>query len=149
MFDSVREVAMTPQAAWDELVDWAGHSAWVPLTHVEVDPNDPARFTAWSGPGAARWGRRLSLRDEMVAVEMTFNESRGRCRVHKLGPILVGFADLTVTPGSQVGHTRIQWHEEVHVKFLPRLFTVIVGKLSAALFRSALGRMERLAHRQH
>jgi len=149
IFDVHRDVALEPDIAWEALIDWAAHSDWVPLTHVDVDASDPNVFTAWSGPGASGWGRRLALEDRMEAVVVDYEGGYGRCVVHKLGPSLKGVAELTVSPGEVAGTTSIHWHENVTVRRLPRFASSLTGTISAALFGWALGRMEKCARRQH
>lgn len=141
-FELSRVVGLDATRSWEMLVDWAGHADWVPMTTVEVDPKDPARFTAWSGPI-----KKLSLEDRMVAVEQEFDAetSRGRCLVHKLGPILIGEAEFTVSPGTAAGTSIIFWREDVHVPYLPSPLTGIVGRLGALLFGRSLVRMEKVA----
>lgn len=142
VFELDRTVTLTPQRAWDMLIDWPGHADWVPMTTVDVDPTDPNRFTAWSG-----LGRRLALEDRMVTVEQTFDGERGRCLVHKLGPILTGEAEFTVAPGDTPGTTVVHWREDVHVPYLPGPLSSLTGRIGALLFRQAIGRMERLGRR--
>lgn len=149
VFDVHRNVSLEPEQAWEALIDWAGHGDWVPLTHVDVDPTNPDLFTAWSGPGASGWGRRLSLEDRMQAITVDFEAGYGHCVVHKLGPTLQGVAQLNVSPGPEPGTTTIHWHENVTVRRLPRFLSSITGTVSAALFNMALGRMESWANRQH
>jgi len=147
--DVHRDVALDPETTWEALIDWAGHGDWVPLTHVDVDVKNPNLFTAWSGPGASGWGRRLALEDRMQAITTEFDAGYGHCVVHKLGPSLKGVAELTITPGPAPGTTSIHWHENVTVRRLPKFLSSLTGKISAALFNMALGRMEKWANRQH
>ena len=149
VFDVHRDIALEPEKAWEALIDWEGHGDWVPLTHVDVDPADENLFTAWSGPGASGWGRRLSLEDRMQAITVEFEGDFGHCVVHKLGPTLLGVAQLTVSPGPIAGTSTIHWHENVTVRGLPRFLSSITGTVSAGLFNMALGRMEKWANRQH
>lgn len=141
-FSLDRTVDLPSERAWAMLIDWPGHAEWVPMTTVDVDPDDPKRFTAWSG-----LGRRLALEDRMVTVEQSFDGERGRCLVHKLGPILVGEAEFTVAPGGTPGTTVVHWREDVHVPYLPGPLSGLTGRIGALLFRQALGRMERLGRR--
>jgi len=149
VFDVHRDVALDAETTWEALIDWAGHGDWVPLTHVDVDANDPDVFTAWSGLGASGWGRRLALEDRMQAITTEFDAGYGHCVVHKLGPTLQGVAQLTVSPGPVPGTTSIHWHENVTVRRLPTFLSSLTGTISAALFNMALGRMENWANRQH
>ncbi|MGA1345410.1 MAG: SRPBCC family protein [Ilumatobacteraceae bacterium] len=141
-FSLARTVDLSPERAWAMLVDWPGHAEWVPMTSVEVDPEDPNRFTAWSG-----LGRRLALEDRMVTVEQTFDGEHGRCLVHKLGPVLVGEAEFTVAPGPTSGTAVVHWREDVHVPYLPGPLSGLTGRIGALLFAQALRRMERLGRR--
>ena len=142
VFDVSRVVGLDAQRTWDLLTDWAGHADWVAMTTVDVDPDDPRRFTAWSGPT-----RRLALEDRMLAVEQHFDAAtgNGRCLVHKLGPVLIGEAEFTVTPGTAPGTTVVQWRESIHVPYLPSPLTGIVGRLGAVFFGRGLVRMEKVA----
>lgn len=141
-FELSKVVGLDASASWDMLTDWAGHADWVAMTTVDVDPDDPAKFTAWSGPIKA-----LSLEDRMVAVEQEFDEatSHGRCLVHKLGPVLVGEAEFTVVPGTAPGTSIVHWREDVHVPYLPSPLTGVVGRLGALFFGRGLVRMEKVA----
>lgn len=127
---------------WDELVDWKGHEAWIPMTRVEVGDGDPTdvghEFTAWSGPG------KLALEDRMRVAECAWDESTstGRCTVDKLGPILSGSAGFTVTGGGET--SSIDWFEQVEVKHLPGFLAPIVAKLGAAGFRHGMKRLDKV-----
>ena len=144
VFDLTRVVGLDAATTWRMLTDWAGHADWVAMTTVDVDPNDPRRFTAWSGPT-----RRLALEDRMVAVEQHFDEATGsgHCVVHKLGPVLVGEAAFTVNPGTASGTTEVHWREDVHVPYLPSPLSAIVGRLGAVFFGRGLVQMEKVAHK--
>ena len=147
VFDADVTLDMPIDRVWAELVDWGGHGRWIPMTRVEVDPQDPNRFIAWSGIG------RLALEDRMHATELSFDGSRGTCHVDKLGPVLVGFAELTVTDTTGSGatgggagtapRTRVQWHEDVMVPYVPKFLTPVVAKVSGLLFSVSLKRIRR------
>jgi len=135
-FSLSRTLDLTADRAWEMLIDWPGHADWVPMTRVEVDPDDPNRFTAWSGLG------RLALEDRMVVREMDTESTPRRCVVDKLGPVLVGEAEFTVAPAPSGVASIVTWREDVHVPYLPRVLTGIVGRVGGALFSQALRRME-------
>lgn len=141
VFDADVTLAMPLERVWAELIDWGGHGRWIPMTRVDVDPTDPNRFIAWSGVG------RLALEDRMHATNITFDGTRGTCHVEKLGPVLVGFAELTVTtaPAGTAAGTRVQWHEDVLVPYVPKFLTPVVAKASGLLFSFALKRLRRTA----
>ena len=54
-FEVHHKFAVPPRQVWNELVHWAGHGKWIPLTRVKVDGGEPAvvgaTFTAWTGIG--------------------------------------------------------------------------------------------------
>ena len=139
VFDADVTLDMTVDTVWSELIDWGGHGRWIPMTRVEVDPQDPNRFIAWSGLG------RLALEDRMHATEISFDGQRGTCHVDKLGPVLVGFAALTVTAvgTDATPRTRVQWHEDVMVPYVPRFLTPVAARASGLLFSVALKRLRR------
>lgn len=64
------------QSGGDELVDWAGHGTWIPMTRMDVQPCDPtavsASFTAFTAVG------RVALEDRMQVIECTWDEERRR-----------------------------------------------------------------------
>jgi hypothetical protein len=140
-FSLERTLEIEPAVAWSMLTDWGGHADWIPMTRVEVDPADPARFTAWSGLGA------LALEDRMRATESEFDGSTGRCLVEKLGPVLVGEAEFTVRPGPTPGTATVAWREEVGVPHLPRFLAPAAAAVGKVLFGQSLNRMAKAARR--
>lgn len=137
VFDADVTIHLPIERVWAELIDWKGHARWVPMTRVDLDPADPNRFTAWSGVG------KLALEDRMHATEIAFDGQRGTCHVEKLGPVLVGFADLTATAHGNA--TRVRWHEDVSVPYLPRVLAPAVGRASGFMFKVALKRLKKYA----
>jgi hypothetical protein len=135
VFDADVTLAMPIDRVWAELIDWGGHGRWIPMTRVDVDPVDPNRFVAWSGVGP------LALEDRMHATQLEFDGSRGTCHVDKIGPVLHGFATLTVT--GDANRTRVQWHEDVTVPYVPKFLTPVVAKASGMLFGFALKRLKK------
>lgn len=135
VFDANAILDMPIDRAWQELTNWGGHGRWIPLTKVDVDAHDPNRFVAWSG------FKPLALEDRMRATNLQFDGQRGTCHVEKLGPVLVGFADVTMT--AEGNCSRVVWHEDVTVPYLPSMLAGIVGKASAAFFAWSLRRMTR------
>ena len=135
VFDATRVVRLEPAEAWRRLVDWRGHGRWVPLTRVDVNATDPTYFVAWTGVGP------LQLEDRMHSLEQRFADGEGFCRVAKLGPVLVGEATFTVTPGIEPGTTLVQWHEDVSVPRLPGFLAPVVGWFSGKAFELSLARM--------
>lgn len=127
------------QAVWNELVDWKAHEAWIPATRVELDDDDGAAvgatFTAWTGYGP------LALEDRMRVTECTWDPAtqRGSCGVEKLGPVLRGRAGFTVAPNG--AGARVEWVEDVTVRWLPRFAAPFVSRLSAMGFNFGMRRL--------
>jgi uncharacterized protein YndB with AHSA1/START domain len=127
---------------WDELVDWAGHAAWIPATRVEVAPGDPtapgATFTAWTGIG------KLSLEDRMRVVSCDWDDASqsGACEVEKLGPILLGRAAFTVTADGD--GARLEWVEDVRVKRVPQFVAPVAAKIGALGFKQGMRKLAKL-----
>ncbi len=134
-FSLSRTIDLTPDRAWEMLIDWPGHADWVPMTRIEVDPDNPDHFTAWSGVG------RLALEDRMQVREIDHDSDVRRCVVDKIGPVLVGEAEFSVAAGPSGVTSIITWRENVHVPYLPQILAGIVGRVGGALFSHALRRM--------
>ena len=145
-FTVQHQFGASPRALWDELVDWKGHEAWIPMTRVEVGDGEPTdighEFTAWSGPG------KLALEDRMRVAECTWDDTTatGRCTVEKLGPVLTGTAGFTVTGSGET--SSIDWFEQVEVKYLPGFLAPIAAKLGAAGFRHGMKRLDEVLRDQ-
>ena len=136
-FELSRIVSITPELAWQCLTDWQGHGDWIPLTRVDVDPADPDRFTAWTGIGP------LALEDRMRLVDQQVDGTVRRARIAKLGPVLVGEAQLSVSPGLRPDTAVVQWLEVVEMPHLPKALAPAAGWIAKQLFTMALGRMGR------
>lgn len=136
------EFDSSAQLVWDELVDWKAHEEWIPATRVDVDGDDPtavgATFTAWTGFG------RLALEDRMQVTECTWvaETQHGSCGVEKLGPVLRGHAGFTVEPNGS--GSRVEWVEDVTVRWLPQLAAPVVAWLGAMGFKFGMRRLNRL-----
>ena len=131
-----------PQVVWDELVDWKAHEAWIPATRVEIHGDDPtavgSTFTAWTGVGP------LALEDRMRVTECRWADEaqRGECEVEKLGPVLRGRAGFTVEPEGR--GARVEWIEDVTVRWLPRFLAPVAARLGAGGFRFGMKRLNRM-----
>jgi uncharacterized protein YndB with AHSA1/START domain len=136
-----------PVRVWEELVDWSGHAAWIPMTRVSVAPGDPtavgATFTAWSGVG------RLALEDRMRVASLDWDDQaqQGACGVDKLGPVLVGTATFTVSAGRASG-TEVHWIEDVALPRLPQFLAPVLAAAGAAGFRFGMRRLARIVETQ-
>jgi hypothetical protein len=130
------------KAVWDELVDWAGHADWIPMTRVEVEPGDPsavgARFTATTGLGP------LALPDRMEVLECDWHDetSTGTCEVAKLGPVLTGRAGFTVRPDG--AGASLEWIEDVTVPYTPQFIAPVLAWLGAAGFSAGMRKLAKL-----
>jgi hypothetical protein len=121
---------MTPEQAWQRLTDWKSHG------------EDPDSFVAWSGVG-----KRLALEDRMKLVEQRVDGDRRRARIAKLGPVLLGEAEFSVSPGIAPDSAVVQWREVVTVPHLPQVLAPLVGQVGKFLFSMSLGRMARAPRR--
>lgn len=120
-FELEKQINLSSAEAWRRLVDWEGHGKWIPMTRVDVDPNDSTRFIAWTGI------RPLVLEDRMHQLTENWDGTQGDSRVAKLGPVLVGEAEFSVKPGSEANTAIVKWREDVRVPFLPRVLAPLVG----------------------
>lgn len=137
------QFAASPADVWNELVDWAGHAAWIPATRVVVDPGDPtavgATFTAWTGFG------KVALEDRMRIKALDWDQATGHgsCTVDKLGPILNGTAGFTVGPNG-AGGADLAWVEDVRIARVPGFVAPLLARVGAAGFRQGMRRLARL-----
>ncbi|MFW2335051.1 SRPBCC family protein [Ilumatobacter sp.] len=127
------------RAVWDELVDWAGHAEWIPMTRVEVEAGDPtavgARFTATTGLGP------LALPDRMEVLQCDWDdeEAIGTCEVAKHGPVLDGRAGFTVRPTGE--GASLEWVEDVTVPYTPQFLAPVLGWLGARGFSAGMRKL--------
>jgi len=141
-FSVIVDFDTRPRVVWDELVDWKAHEAWIPATRVEVDGDDPiaigATFTAWTGFG------KLALEDRMRVTECIWDETTegGSCQVEKLGPVLRGHAGFTVALNGQ--GARVEWIEDVTVRWLPRLMAPVAAWFGALGLKLGMRRLNRM-----
>ena len=135
-----------PQEVWDELVDWSGHAAWIPMTRVDVESVEPtavgARFTATTGLGP------LALPDRMEVVRCDWDDaaSAGDCEVSKLGPVLRGRAAFTVEPDGE--GTALHWIEDVTVPYTPQFLAPVLAFLGAQGFAAGMRKLAKLLARR-
>ena len=79
----------------------------------------------------------------MEVTECSWDESTtsGTCVVEKLGPLLGGQADFSVTPTAE--GSRVIWREDITVRRLPRLLAPVAAQVGALGFRLAMWRLRR------
>ena len=139
-FRVTRDLNLPARAVFDELVDWPGHAEWVPLTRVVVESGDGGPgtvFVATSGIGPLALPDRMRV-DVLDADAMTV-------RVTKIGPVLTGVVDLSVTSmGDQ--RCRLDWLEDIRVPVLPQFLARPVAAAARRGFETSITRMaKRLA----
>lgn len=104
---TVSETSPEPlEAVWARVSDLVGHAAGVPLQSVTSDPGEPGvgwRFTPRTSVGP------VGFDDPM---EVSVWDPPRRLRVEKVGRVLAGWADISLTSLPE-GGTRVTWQEEV------------------------------------
>ncbi|MBC7306675.1 MAG: hypothetical protein H5T80_07030, partial [Dietzia sp.] len=144
-----RVLPLRAEDAWDLLTDLRNHVRWIPMTRMDAAASLPvgAVFTAVSGPFATRGAPGLADRMQVVELVPPHTDANGPGTVgtavyEKLGPLLLGTAELHVRP---LGPDTCEaaWVERVHLRGLP------VG-LTAPALRPVLTAMVAYAlHRVH
>lgn len=139
-FRVTRELNLPARVVFDELVDWPGHAEWVPLTRVVVESGDGGPgtvFVATSGIGPLSLPDRMRV-DALDADAMTV-------RVTKIGPVLTGVVDLSVT-GVGDQRCRLDWLEDIRVPYLPQFLAKPTAAAARKGFETSITRMaKRLA----
>ena len=134
-FRVTRDLNLPARAVFDELIDWPGHAEWVPLTRVVVESGDGGPgtvFVATSGIGPLALPDRMRV-DALDADAMTV-------RVTKIGPVLTGVVDLSVTSlGDQ--RCRLDWLEDIRVPALPQFLARPVAAAARRGFETSITRM--------
>ena len=137
VFKVSRTLPFNADQVFEALIDWRGHADWVPLTKVEIlngDGGPGTEFIATSGLGP------LALPDRM-RVDTLDREAR-TSQITKVGPVLTGVVDLTVTEINENSCT-VYWVEDVQVPVLPQFLARPVAAAARTAFNQALGRMEK------
>lgn len=148
-FEVTVDFGAPARTVWDEMIDWKGHEAWIPMTTVDVHSDDPtamgASFTAFTGVGP------LKLEDRMEVVECAWDDrtSSGTCEVRKLGPVLTGKAGFDVSPADgDPTRSVVEWVEDVDLRLVPGFASGLVGKIGAAGFKQGMRRLAKLLDRR-
>ncbi|GAA2909914.1 SRPBCC family protein [Streptomyces mexicanus] len=128
--------------AWRRLTRWERHADAVPLTRITVVTPGPTgegtRFVARTGIGPLWFGDPM----EVTVWRPPADGEPGLCRLEKRGRVVLGWAELEVRPGPG-GRARVQWHEELRVRFLPSLCDPLLHRAARAVFGRALNRLLR------
>ncbi|MFJ6657047.1 SRPBCC family protein [Streptomyces sp. NPDC091377] len=139
-----RTAPLPPAEAWRRLTEWPRHGDAVPLTRVFVATAPPSRtgtvVVARSGLGPLGFDDRM----EITVWQPPGADTPGRCRLEKRGRVVLGWAEIEVLPGPG-GRARVRWHEELGVRFLPRLFDPLLERTARAVFGRAVNRLLRTA----
>ncbi|GIG30435.1 SRPBCC family protein [Cellulomonas marina] len=133
--------------AWELLADGRHHDRLIPLTVVTGDePGLGGQIRAVSGPGASRgWGLVDTMRID--AWDPPTDGSGGRASFTKLGPILLGTADIEVVPAATIDgqeRCRATWTEQVWLAgpLPPAVTGPLLRPALDAMLRFALARAE-------
>lgn len=136
-FEASRVLPYPAAAVFAELIDWAGHAKWVPLTRVQIlvgDGGEGTEFIATSGVGPA------ALPDRMRVVAL--DHDAHTAQIQKLGPLLTGTVTLRVVPLSEF-NARVEWTEDIQVRGLPRFLSRPTARAAGFAFERALVGMAR------
>jgi hypothetical protein len=134
-FSLSKNIKMSPDSAWERLCDWPSHGDWIPMTRMVIDPTNPDKFVAFSGLG------KLALEDRMEVTEKRTEGATRICRVAKTGPVLVGFAEFSVSPTADDNTCIITWREDVRAPYLPKFLAPVAGFIGKTLFGLSIGRI--------
>ncbi len=146
--DLTRHSRATPQGLWSVLTDYAGYGAWIPLTQMRTDPGPP--HLGWQFVGLSGLGR-VRFADSMLITRWEPPEDgAGAFRVVKTGRVLAGWAEVEVARGRDGEGSTVRWQEEIVPRPQPvgRLVAPLTGRVTAAMFGSALDAMVARADRE-
>ncbi|POX43679.1 Immediate-early protein 2 [Streptomyces sp. Ru71] len=128
--------------AWHRLTDWPRHGDVVPLTRVTVLTPSPTRegtvIVARTGLGPLGFDDRM----EVTVWQPPTEDTPGLCRLEKRGRIVLGWAELEARPGPG-GRTRVEWREELRLRFLPTLADPVLAAAARGVFGRAVNRLLR------
>lgn len=136
-------LARPAEDVWSLVTDVRNHARWVPWTRIDAGARLGVGdiFTAVTGPFARRGVPGLA--DRMVVDRLeppdVARGTAGRATYRKLGPVLLGTAEVHVLPDG--ASSVLVWTEDVHLRGLPR-------SLTAPVLRVALGAMLRVVTRR-
>jgi uncharacterized protein YndB with AHSA1/START domain len=130
-----RIVAAPPAQVWDVITDWASYPRWMPLTTMRLDRGPTG--TGWSFTAVTGVGR-LHFCDVMRITQWApaADAGPGAFRLVKVGPLLAGWAEVSVSPVAGGEQTRLLWRENIVIRpiLLGRLLAPLSDRFSKALF---------------
>ena len=134
-FTLERVVAVPPPRVWDTVTDWASYARWMPLTTMRLDQG-PTRV-GWSFAGLTGMGR-LRFSDVMRITDWAppSEAGPGAFRLVKVGRLLAGWAEVSVSPIAGGEQTRLLWRENIVIRpiLLGRLLAPLSDRFNKALF---------------
>ncbi|MEZ5118743.1 MAG: SRPBCC family protein [Candidatus Nanopelagicales bacterium] len=137
-FTVTRDLPLSADVVFDELIDWQGHAAWVPLTRVEMlrgDGGPGTEFVATTGIGP------LALPDRMRVDEL--DPSAMTSRITKIGPVLSGEVHLSVRSTGE-NTSRLDWIEDIRVPGVPQFLAKPVAAAARKGFQMSITRLAKL-----
>lgn len=137
-FTVTRDLPLSADVVFGELIDWRGHANWVPLTRVQVlcgDGGPGTEFVATTGVGPLALPDRMRV-DELDPVAMT-------ARITKIGPMLTGLVHLSVTSTGETS-SRLDWVEDIRVPGVPRFLAKPLAAAARKGFQTSITRMATL-----
>ncbi|MGW5326575.1 SRPBCC family protein [Streptomyces sp. NPDC004014] len=143
-FSVERTVPLPPEEAWRRLTEWPRHGEAVPFTRITVLTPEPTRegtgFVARTGVGPFGFDDPM----EVTVWRPPADGGTGLCRLEKHGRVILGWAEIEVSPRPG-GRTRVVWREDARIRFVPRIFDVLVARTARAIFGHTANRLLRRA----
>lgn len=126
------------EEAWALVTDWPAQSRWIAFTDVSiVRPGDGVgtRFTGRTQVGPIGFDDRM----EVTVWEPPVDGERGYCKVRKLGPWILGTAEIEVKRAEDdPDRTAVTWKEAVSLRGVPPAFNPLVRAMGGILFRMTM-----------
>jgi uncharacterized protein YndB with AHSA1/START domain len=137
-----RIVAVPPRQVWDVITDWAGYSRWMPLTTMRLDQGPTT--VGWSFAGLTGVAR-LRFTDAMLITVWAppAEAGPGTFRLVKVGRLLAGWAEVSVTPIAGGEQTRLLWRENIVIRplWLGRFLAPLTDRVNQVLFAKVIEQM--------
>jgi hypothetical protein len=137
-FVITRDLSHPADVVFEELIDWKGHAAWVPLTRVRVltgDGGQGTEFVATTGIGP------VALPDRMRVDAL--DRAGKTARVMKIGPLLTGPVHLSVSSTGE-DTSRLEWVEDIRVPGVPQVLSKPLAAAACRAFQMSITRLAAL-----